>query len=114
MSYSYKDLKHLVEIDINSYQIGFSAECLQRLIYWLFYVPQIKNAVFTAYAVITRKGCQVNMSHFEVIITVNKNFKYDFRGVNQVGYLQSYVYLSVVTDYRQAFIIIYTYSLIRS
>jgi hypothetical protein len=60
-------------------------------------VPQIRNAISTAYALATRKRCQVNMSHLEVAIAAGEDFEYDFRVAGQVANSQSYAWLSVVT-----------------
>lgn len=53
-------------------------------------MPQIKNAVSTAYALATQKEYQVDMSHLEIAIAAGEDFEYDFRGTDQVGSLQSY------------------------
>ncbi len=51
---------------------------------------QIKNILFTAYALASRKGSQVGMSHFEVAMATSNDFECDFRGVGHVGNMQSY------------------------
>jgi hypothetical protein len=53
------------------------------------------------------------MSYFKVAINTSKDFKYNFKGADRIGNLQSYRELSVITSYGQAFIIVRTHSLIR-
>ena len=52
---------------------------------------QIKNVVSTAYALASRKGSRVAMSHLEVVVATGEDFECDFRGAGHVGNMQSYV-----------------------
>ena len=56
----------------------------------LILIDQIKNIVSTAYALASRKGNRVVMSHLEVAVATGEDFECDFRGVGHVGNLQSY------------------------
>ena len=56
----------------------------------LIHALQIKNIISTAYALASREGNCVAMSHLEVAIAAGKDFECDLKRAGQVGNLQSY------------------------